>query len=104
MSRKLDEEKVTSLTEKSVSYIMQLEELAGLDTEKEMQELSDHIQEVQQEIKELIEEKIAIVRQMAEYQQENANCRVLLDQYESLISSIKPTCRDLILFQRVSRP
>ncbi len=51
MSRKLDEEKVTSLTEKSVSYIMQLEELAGLGTEKEMQELSDHIQEVQQEIR-----------------------------------------------------
>ncbi len=26
---------------------------------------------------------------MAEYQQENANCRVLLDQYESLISQYK---------------
>lgn len=83
------EEQVASLTEKRVSYIMQLEELAGLDIEKEMQELSDHIQAVQQEIKELIEENTAIVRQMAEYQQEDANCRVLLDRYESLISQYK---------------
>ena len=83
------EEQVASLTEKRVSYIMQLEELAGLDIEKEMQELSDHIQEVQQEIKELIEENAAIVRQMAEYQQGDANCRVLLDRYESLISQYK---------------
>lgn len=51
--------------------------------------LSDHIQEVQQEIKELIEENTAIVRQMTEYQQEDANCRVLLDRYESLISQYK---------------
>ena len=83
------EEQVASLTEKRVSYIMQLEGLAGLDIEKEMQELSDHIQEVQQEIKELIEENAAIVRQMAEYQQGDANCRVLLDRYESLISQYK---------------
>lgn len=83
------EEQVASLTEKRVSYIMQLEELAGLDIEKEMQELSDHIQEVQQEIKELIEENASIVRQMAEYQQGDANCRVLLDRYESLISQYK---------------
>ena len=40
------EEQVASLTEKRVGYIMQLEELAGLDIEKEMQELSDHIQAV----------------------------------------------------------
>ena len=83
------EEQVASLTEKRVSYIMQFEELAGLDIEKETQELSDHIQEVQQEIKELIEENAAIVRQMAEYQQGDANCRVLLDRYESLISQYK---------------
>lgn len=83
------EEQVASLTEKRVSYIMQLEELAGLDIEREMQELSDHIQEGQQDIKELIEENTAIVRQMAEYQQEDANCRVLLDRYESLISQYK---------------
>lgn len=83
------EEQVASLTEKRVSYIMQLEELAGLDIEREIQELSDHIQEVQREIKELIEENTAIVRQMAEYQQEDANCRVLLDRYESLISQYK---------------
>lgn len=83
------EEQVASLTEKRVSYIMQLEELSGLDIESEMQQLTNHIQEVQQEIKELIEENTAIVRQMTEYQQEDANCRVLLDRYESLISQYK---------------
>lgn len=77
------EEQVASLTEKRIGYIMQLEELT------EMQELTDHIQEIRQEIKELIEENTAIVRQMAEYQQEDANCRVLLDQYEFLISQYK---------------
>ena len=83
------EDQVAALTEKRVSYIMQLEELADQDVEREMQELSDHVQEVQQEIKDLIEENTAIVRQMTEYQQEDANCRVLLDRYESLISQYK---------------
>lgn len=83
------EEQVTSLTEKRVSYIMQLDKLAGLDIEKEMQKLSDSIQEIQQKIKELIKENTATVRQMAEYQQEDANCRVLLDRYESLVSQYK---------------
>lgn len=83
------EEQVAALTEKRVSYIMQLEELNGIDIENEMQELTERIQEVQQEIKELMEENTAIVRQMAEYQQEDASCRVLLDRYESLISQYK---------------
>jgi molecular chaperone GrpE (heat shock protein) len=83
------EEQVAGLTEKRVSYIMQLEELRGTDIEKEMQELTERIEEVQQEIKDLMEENTAIVRQMAEYQQEDANCRVLMDRYESLISQYK---------------
>lgn len=83
------EEQVAGLTEKRVSYIMQLEELRGTDIEKEMQELTERIEEVQQDIKDLMEENTAIVRQMAEYQQEDANCRVLLDRYESLISQYK---------------
>lgn len=83
------EEQVAGLTEKRVSYIMQLEELRGTDIEKEMRELTERIEEVQQEIKDLMEENTAIVRQMAEYQQEYANCRVLLDRYESLISQYK---------------
>ena len=83
------EKQVASLAEKRADYIMQLEELAGLDIENEMQELSDRIQEVQQEINELIEENTAIVRQMAEYQQEDTNCQMLLDRYESLISQYK---------------
>lgn len=83
------EEQVAGLTEKRVSYIMQLEELCGTDIEKEMRELTERIEEGQQEIKDLMEENTAIVRQMAEYQQEYANCRVLLDRYESLISQYK---------------
>lgn len=98
------EEQVAALTEKRVGYIMQLEELAGLDIESEMQQLSDHIQEVHQEIKELIEENTAIVRQMTEYQQEDANCRVLLDRYESLISQYKADLQRLDFIQRASRP
>lgn len=83
------EKQVSALTEKRISYIMQLEELNGMDIDKEMQEFTDHIQEVQQEIRDLMDENTAIVRQMAEYQQEDANCRVLLDRYESLISQYK---------------
>lgn len=83
------EEQVGSLTQKRVRYIMQLEELTGMDIEKEMRDLTDHIQDVQQEINDLIEENAAIVRQMAEYQQEDANCKVLLDRYETLISQYK---------------
>lgn len=83
------EEQVAALSEKRVSYITKLEELDGLNIEKEMQDLTEHIQDVQQEIKDLIEENTAIVRQTAEYQQEDANCRVLLDRYESLISQYK---------------
>lgn len=83
------EEQVAGLTEKRVNYIRRLEELSGLDIEKEMQELTDHIQKVQLEIKELIEENTAIAKQLSEYQQEDANCRILLDRYESLISQYK---------------
>ena len=83
------EEQVGSLTQKRVRYSMQLEELTGMDIEKEMRDLTDHIQDVQQEINDLIEENAAIVRQMAEYQQEDANCKVLLDRYETLISQYK---------------
>lgn len=83
------DEQVSSLTQTRVSYIKQLEELAGLDIESEMHALTVHIEEAQQDIKELIEENTAIVRQMAEYQREDANCRVLLDRYESLISQYK---------------
>lgn len=83
------EEQVSTLSQKRVSYIMQLEELAGMDIEKEMRDLTDHIQDVQQGINDLIEENTAIVRQMAEYQQEDANCKVLLDRYETLISQYK---------------
>lgn len=83
------DEQVAALTEKRISYIMQLEELEGTDIDKEMQELSERIQNVQQEIKDLMEENTAIVRQVAEYHQEDANCRVLVDRYESLISQYK---------------
>jgi len=83
------DEQVALLTEKRVSYIMQLEELEEKDAGKEMQDLSFHIQEVQREIKDIVEENMAIVRELAEYQQGDANCRLLLDRYESLISQYK---------------
>ena len=83
------EEQVVSLTEKRISYITQLEKLDGVDIEGKMQQLTDYIHENQQEIKDLIEENTAIVGQMAEYLREDANCRVLLDRYESLISQYK---------------
>lgn len=83
------DEQVIALTEKRVDYIRQLEELSDLDIEKEMQELSDHIHNVQLEIKELIEENTAIAKQLSEYQQEDTNCHVLLDRYEALISQYK---------------
>lgn len=89
------DEQVAALTEKRISYIMQLEELEGTDIDKEMQELTERIQKVQQEIKDLMEENAAIVRQVVEYHQEDANCRVLVDRYESLISQYKADLQKL---------
>ena len=83
------EERSASLREQKVSYIMQLEELDGTDIEKETQELTEHIQDAQTEINDLINENKAIAQQISEYQQEDAKCRVLLDRYESLISQYK---------------
>ena len=83
------EERSATLREQRVSYIMQLEELADTDIEKEMQNLTAHIQETQQEINELVDENKAIAQQLAEYQQKDASCRILLSRYESLISQYK---------------
>lgn len=83
------EEQETSLNKTRVSYLKQLEELDGLDIKNEMEALSVRIKEVQQEIKDLIGESTAIAQQMAEFQQKDTNCRVLVDRYESLISQYK---------------
>lgn len=83
------EERTNALKEQRVSYIMQLEELAGTDIEGEMQELTAHIQEAQNEINELVEENKSIAHQISEYQQKDASCRILLSRYESLISQYK---------------
>lgn len=83
------EERTNDLKEQRISYIMKLEELAGTDIEKEMQELTTHIQDTQQEVSELIEESKAIAQQLSGYQQQDANCRVLQNRYESLISQYK---------------
>ncbi|MDY2945235.1 MAG: AAA family ATPase, partial [Lachnospiraceae bacterium] len=83
------EEQVTELTRKRSDYIRQLEELSNADIEKEIQELTDHIRQVQSEIQELMEENTSIVRQMSEYQKEYAEHHVLLDRYGSLISQYK---------------
>lgn len=83
------EERTTELKDQRSSYIMQLEELSDIDIESETQVLTDHIQDVQQEINELIEENKAIAQQLSVFEQRDANCRILLGRYESLISQYK---------------
>ena len=83
------EERTNDLKQQRVSYIMQLEELSGTDIEKEMQELTARVQAAQQEVNELIEENKSIAQQLSEFQQKEANCRILLSRYESLISQYK---------------
>ncbi len=83
------EERTNALKQQRVSYIMQLEELSGVDIEAETQALTDHIQDVQQDINELVEENKAIAQRLSEYAQRDANCRILLGRYESLISQYK---------------
>ena len=83
------EERTNALKQQRVSYIMQLEELSGVDIEAETQALTDHIQDVQQDINELVEENKAIAQHLSEYAQRDANCRILLGRYESLISQYK---------------
>ncbi len=83
------EERTNDLRQQRVSYIQQLEELSGQDIEKEMQDLTEHIHEAQQEVNELVEENKAIAQQISEFQQKDANCRILLSRYESLISQYK---------------
>lgn len=83
------EEQVAALSDRKASYIMQLEELSGVDVDKQMQELTEGISELQQELSELMEENTAVIRQISEYQQEDANCKVLIDRYKSLASQYK---------------
>ena len=83
------EEQVISLNGMKADYIKQLEALEGVDVKQRMQELNDCIKECQQDTNELLEENAAVVKQMATYQKEDANCQVLLDRYEYLISQYK---------------
>lgn len=83
------EERADALKQQRSEYILKLEELAGNDIEKEMQDQTELIHETQEEINELVEENKAIAQQLYEYRQKDANCRVLLDRYESLISQYK---------------
>lgn len=83
------EEQVAALSDRKASYIMQLEELTGVDIDKQMQELTEGISELQQQLSELMEENAAIIGQISEYQQEDANCKVLIDRYKSLTSQYK---------------
>lgn len=83
------DERANALKEQRVGYIMQLEELAGTDIEKEMQEFIENIQLAQQEVNELVEENKSIAQQLSVFQQKDANCRILLSRYESLISQYK---------------
>ena len=83
------EEQVVALTEKKVGYIQQLEELDGVDVEQQMRELTESIENLKKELSDLVEENAAVIRQISNYQQADANCRVLIDRYESLASQYK---------------
>ena len=83
------EEQVSALSDKKVNYIMQLEKLADVDVDKQMQELTEGISTLQQEMSELVEDNTTVIRQISEYQQEDANCKVLIDRYKSLTSQYK---------------
>lgn len=82
---------------------MQLEELADVDVDKQMQELTEGISALQQEMSELVEDNATVIRQISEYQQEEANCKVLIDRYKSLTSQYKADLQRLDLFQEVKR-
>ncbi|WP_334196210.1 hypothetical protein [Muricomes intestini] len=83
------DEQVASLTDKKSSYIKQLEEMEGEDIDARMAELSEDIENTQNEIKELLAENEDYIAQQQEYKQSYANCGVLVDRYESLISQYK---------------
>lgn len=83
------EEQVVALTEKKVSYIQRLEELDGVDVEQQMMELTESIENLKKELSDLVEENAAVIRQISDCQQADANCRVLIDRYESLASQYK---------------
>lgn len=83
------EQQVSALNNRKSSYIKELEEFDKEDVEFQIRELSAAIEFLQQELSELIEENAAVIRQISERQQAEANCRVLIDRYESLASRYK---------------
>ena len=83
------EEQVVALTEKKVGYIQQLEELDSVDVEQQMRKITESIENLKKELSDLVEENAAVIRQISNYQQADANCRVLIDRYESLASQYK---------------
>ncbi|WP_368346786.1 hypothetical protein [Peptostreptococcus anaerobius] len=94
------EEQAVALADKKVSYIMKLEELESVDIDSEMMVLTEEIAILQQELSELMEENSAAVRQISEYQQEDANCKVLIDRYKSLTSQYKADLQRLDFIAR----
>lgn len=84
-----------SLETQRVDYIKRLEEFSGSDIEKETQELTEHIQQSQHEINELVDENKSIAQQLSELQQKVTNCSILLNRYESLISQYKADLKRL---------
>ncbi|WP_283170004.1 hypothetical protein [Curtanaerobium respiraculi] len=77
------------LKQQRSDLILQLEELASIDVEKAMEELTSRIQEIQARANELVEESRSLSRQIAVQQQEEASCKVLIDRYEKLASQYK---------------
>ncbi len=54
-----------------------------------MQELTEGISAMQQEMSELVEDNATVIRQISEYQQKGANYKVLIDRYKSLTNQYK---------------
>ena len=83
------EDQIAALTEKKVNYIQQLGKLEVVDVEQQMKELTESIENLKKELNDLMEENAAIIRQIEDYQQADAKCRLLIDRYESLASQYK---------------
>ena len=47
-----------ALSDKKINYIMQLEKLTDVDADKQMQELTESISTLQQEMSELVEDNV----------------------------------------------
>ena len=79
---------------------MKLEELDSVDLDSNRTVRTEETAPKQQELSELMEENSAVVKQISESQQEDANCKVLIDRYKSLTSQYKADLQRLDFIAR----